>query len=297
MTRFSITVATALLATSTAAAQPQNAGGAASPENAPAAQSGRTQKPRVPIKARTHEEYVAYQEAIAKKQDADAMAKAAAEFASKFPDSDIRVLLYRASMKAYRGSGDAQKMMDAALKVLQLSNDDPEALLAVAQVQEEHTSQMDLDRDARMDQAVANAQHALATIDTDLVVPVNTSPDSIEPYKRFLRASALAIVGTIQYRREQYPEAERTLRQSIDSDPANVDGVIVLRLALALDQQKKYQEAFQQANRAVELTKEDSEAGRLARNERGRLTALLAQNSAPGTSDVVPASNDSSPGQ
>jgi len=70
-----------------------------------------------------------------------------------------------------------------------------------------------------------------------------------------------------------------------------------LRLALALDQQKKYQEAFQQANRAVELTKEDSEAGRLARNERGRLTALLAQNSAPGTSDVVPASNDSSPGQ
>jgi len=295
MTRFSIIFAIALIPAGIAA-HAQNAG-AVSPENSPAGQGVPAQKPHLPIKARTHEEYVAYQEAIAKKQDADAMAKAAAEFASKFPDSDIRVLLYRASMKAYRGSGDAQKMMDAALKVLQLSNDDPEALLAVAQVQEEHTSQMDLDRDARMDQAVANAQHALATIDTDLVVPVNTSPDSIEPYKRFLRASALAIVGTIQYRREQYQEAERTLRQSIDSDPANVDGVIVLRLALALDQQKKYQEAFQQANRAVELTKEDSEAGRLARNERGRLTALLAQNSAPGTSDVVPASNDSSPGQ
>jgi tetratricopeptide (TPR) repeat protein len=200
-------------------------------------------------------------------------------------------------MKAYRQSGDAQKMMDSALKVLELSKDDPEALLAVAQVQEEHTSPMDLDRDERMDQAVANAQHALATIDTDLVVPLNTNPDSIEPYKKLLRASALAIVGTIQYRREQYPEAERTLRQAIDADTANVDGVIVLRLACSLDQQKKYQEALEQANRAVELTKEDSEAGRLARNERGRLTALLAQNSAPGTSDVVPASNDSSPGQ
>jgi len=296
MTRLSITIAAALLASSTAT-HAQNPSDAVSPQNTPAAPSASAHKPQLPIKARTHEEYVAYQEAIAKKQDAEQMAKAAADFASKFPDSDVRVLLYRASMKSYRQSGDAQKMMDAALKVLELSKDDPEALLTVAQVQEEHTSQMDLDRDERMEQAVRNAQHALATIDTDLVVPVNTRADSIEPYKRFLRASALAIVGTIQYRREQYPEAERTLRQSIDSDPANVDGVIVLRLALALDQQKKYQEAFQQANRAVELTKEDSEAGRLARNERGRLTALLAQNSAPGTSDVVPASNDSSPGQ
>ena len=291
----SITIATALLAA--CAAHAQNADGAVSPQDTPPGQSTATQKPRLPIKARTHEEYLAYQEAIAKKQDAEAMAKAAADFAAKFPDSDIRVLLYRASMKSYRQSSEAQKMMDAALKVLQLSKDDPEALLAVAQEQEEHTSQMDLDRDERMDRAIANAQHALATIDTDLVVPVNTRPDSIEPYKKFLRASALAIVGTIQYRREQYPEAEATLRQAVDSDPANVDAVIVLRLALALDQQKKYQEALQQANRAVELTKDDTEAGRLARNERERLTALLAQNNAPGTSDVVPASNDSSPGR
>ena len=296
MTRLSITIAAALLASSTAT-HAQNPSDAVSPQNTPAAPSASAHKPQLPIKARTHEEYVAYQEAIAKKQDAEQMAKAAADFASKFPDSDVRVLLYRPSMKSYRQSGDAQKMMDAALKVLELSKDDPEALLTVAQVQEEHTSQMDLDRDERMEQAVRNAQHALATIDTDLVVPVNTRADSIEPYKKFLRASALAIVGTIQYRREQYPEAESTLRQSVEVDPANVDGVIVLRLALALDQQKKYAEALQQANRAVELTKEDTEAGHLARNERARLTALLAQNSAPGTSDVVPASNDSSPGQ
>jgi tetratricopeptide (TPR) repeat protein len=148
-----------------------------------------------------------------------------------------------------------------------------------------------------MDQAVANAQRALATIDSDLVVPVNTRQDSIEPYKKFLRASALAIVGTIQYRRAQYAEAENTLRQAVDADPSNVDGVVVLRLALCLDQQKKYPEALQQANRAVELTKDGSEAGRLARNERQRLTALLAQNNAPGNSDVAPASNDSSPEQ
>ena len=250
------------------------------------------QQPHLPIKARTHEEYVAYQAAIANKQDPEAMAKAATDFAAKFPDSEIRVLLYRASMKAYRQAGEPQKMMDAALKVLELTKDDPEALLAVAQVQEEHTSPMDLDRDQRMDQALANAQHALTTIDTDLVVPVGTRPDSIEPYKKFLRSSSLAIVGTIQYRREQYPEAEATLRQALDADPANPDGVVVLRLALSLDQEKKYQDALQQANRAIELTKDDTDAGRLARNERERLTALLAQNSGPGSADVTPASDE-----
>ena len=36
------------------------------------------QKPHLPIQAKTHEEYVAYQAAIANKQDAEAMAKAAA---------------------------------------------------------------------------------------------------------------------------------------------------------------------------------------------------------------------------
>lgn len=255
---------------------------------APEASNTASQKPHLPIKARTHDEYVAYQAAIANKHNPEEIAGAAADFAIKFPDSDIRILLYRATMKSYGAVGDAQHTMDAALKVLQLSKDDPEALITVAQFQEEHTTQMDLDRDQRMDQALANAQHALATIDTDLVVPVGTRPDSVEIYKKSLRASAFAIVGTVQFRRGNYPEAESAFRQAIDADPANVDGVVVLRLALSLDQEKKYQDALQQANRAVELTKDDSEAGRLARNERDRLTALVAQNSAPGAADVAP---------
>jgi tetratricopeptide (TPR) repeat protein len=257
---------------------------------------GATQKTTLPIKARTHEEYVAYQAAIANKQNAEAMEKSAADFAAKFPDSNIRVLLYRAVMKSYRTAGDPQKMMDAALKVLELDKNDPEALLSVAEVQEEHTTSMDLDRDQRMDQALANSQHALTTIDTDLIVPVGTPVDRVEVYKKYLRSSALSIVGTIQYKREHYPEAESTLRQALAADPVNPDGVVLLRLALALDQEKKYEDALQQANRAVELTKDDTDVGRLARNERERLTALLAQNSGPGSSDVAPASEETPQG-
>jgi len=241
---------------------------------------GAPQRTTLPIKAKTHEEYVAYQAAIANKQNPEAMEKSASEFAAKFPDSNIRLLLYRAVMKSYRTAGDPLKMMDAALKVLELSKNDPEALLSVAEVQEEHTTPMDLDREPRMEQALANAQRALATIDTDLIVPVGTPTDREEAYKKNLRSSSLAIIGTIQYKREHYSEAETTLRGALAADPTNPDGVVLLRLSLALDQQKKYEDALQQANYAVELTKEETEVGRLARTERNRLTAVIAQNSA-----------------
>ena len=254
-------------------------------------------KPHLPIKAKTHEEYVAYQTAIANKQDAEAMAKAAADFAAKFPDSDVRVLLYRASMKSYRTGGEPEKMMDAALKVLQLDKDDPEALLSVAEVQEEHTTAMDLDRDQRMEQALANAQHALATIDTDLIVPVGTPSDREDAYKKYLKSSALGIIGTVQYKEEKYPEAEASLRQAIETDPSNVDSVVVLRLALSLDQEKKYEDALQQANRAIELSKDGTEVARVAKNERDRLMALVVQGSAASGSDVAPPANDNGQGR
>ena len=54
----------------------------------------------------------------------------------------------------------------------------------------------------------------------------------------------------------------------------------MLRLALALDQEKRYEDALQQAGKAVELTKEDTDAGRLARDERDRLTTLIAEKAA-----------------
>lgn len=257
--------------------------------------TGAAQKTVLPIKARTHEEYVAYQAAMANKENAEAIEKSAAEFAAKFPDSNIRLLLYRAVMKSYRSAGDPQKMMDAALKVLELDKDDPEALLFVAQVQEQHTTPMDLDREQRMDQALANAQHALATIDTGLIVRVGTPADHVEAYKKFLRSSALSIVGSIQYKREQYPEAESTLRQALAADAANPDGVVLLRLALALDQEKKYEDALQQANRAVELTKDETDAGRLARTERDRLTTVIAQNSATGNAPSEGTGTEASP--
>jgi tetratricopeptide (TPR) repeat protein len=199
------------------------------------------------------------------------MERAADDFAAKFPDSAVRVLLYRLAMNAYQNAGNAQKMMDVGLKVLNLDKNDPEALISVAEVLQEQTSPTDLDKDKRATRAIDYAKHALETIDTDLAVPAGTAPERVEAYKKTLRSTAFAIIGTVQYKQEQYADAEGNLRKAIVADSANPDPVVVLRLALALDQQKKYTEALPLANRAVELTQEGTDVGKMARNERDRL--------------------------
>jgi tetratricopeptide (TPR) repeat protein len=260
-----------------AAAQSPPAKDQAPPATAQPASKGQVQ-------AKTQAEYEAYQAIKSKAQTPDEFEKAVDDFAAKFPDSNLRVVLYRGVMKSFQQADNADKMMAAGLKVLSIDKDDPEALIVVAEIQEEHTSAMDLDREERMDQAVANAQHALQTIDTDLSAPAGTPPDRLDAYKKYLRSTALAIVGTIQYKRAQYADAEGTLRKAIDADSANPDAVVVLRLALALDQQQKYQDALEQAKRAVELTKEDTDAGKSARSERDRLVIETGGNNTPASS-------------
>lgn len=288
MKRNALVALTTLMLAGVAAAQ----GSAAAPPDKP--QASATQAAgRAPVQAKTQDEYQAYQAAIANTQNPAAMEKAADDFAAKFPASDLRTLLYRAAMHSYQTT-NSSKLLDMGQKVLALDKDDPEALIGVAEVLEERTSATDLDRDQRMTQAVAYAQHALETVDTDLAVPAGSPPDRVEAYKKYLRATAFAIVGTIQYKREQYADAEGNLRKAIDADVENPDAVVILRLALALDQQKKYPEALQQANRAVQLTQDSTDAGKMARNERDRLVVVTG-GSAPAVSPAPPADGSQAP--
>ncbi len=225
-----------VLAASLAGAQAQSSASTPASSNA---QAGTANTGRPPIQTKTREEYKAYQAAVANGQNPEAMEKAADDFAVKFPNSDVRVLLYRGAMSDYQNAGNPEKMMSTGLKVLAIDKDDPEALIGIAEILEERTGPTDLDRQQRSEQVVEYATHALKTLDTDLAVPAGTSPDRVEAYKKYLRSTALAIVGTMYYKQEHFAEAETKLRDAMETDAANPDPVVVLRLALALDQQKK----------------------------------------------------------
>ena len=207
--------------------------------------------------------------------------KAADDFATKFPDSELRVVLYKLAMQKYQAANNADKMVDMAQKALALDPDDPEALVAVAQVLAERTRDTDLDKDQKLAEAKKNAERALVTIDTD-VPTAGYAPEKIAQFKGFLRSEAYAVLGTIASNAKNWPEAETSLRKSIDAFP-EVDSVAVLRLAVALDMQNKVPEALKYANQAVDLTKDrpDSAAGKAARAEQDRLTKL-SSGTAPG---------------
>jgi tetratricopeptide (TPR) repeat protein len=238
-----------------------------------AAQSAAQPQGKRPPQAKTQPEFDAYKAAAAN-QDPAALSKAADDFATKFPDSELRIILYKTAMRGFQQANDGDNMMESGRKVLKIDPDDPEALVGVAEVLAERTRDTDLDKDQRLDEAMKLAQHATETVDTDIAVPAGTPQDKIDAYKGFLRSSAFAIMGTIQYNKEKYAEAEGFYRKSIDAYPSQPDPIAVLRLALCLDKQNKYPEALKEANHAVDLTQDSTPAGKMARQERDRLAQL-----------------------
>ena len=282
MKRTATLVGTLALTAFVCAAQTQPAAKpGAAPQGATAPAPATPPQGKRPPQAKTTPEYDAYKAAIASMGDAAAMQKAADDFATKFPDSELRVLLYRAAMNSAQNANNADLMMKMGEKVLALDADDPEALVGVSQVLAERTQDTDLDKDQRFDQATKLAQHALETIDTDITVPPGTPQEKVDGYKSYLRSTAYSIVGTLQYKREKFSDAEVSLRKSIDAYPAQPDPVAILRLALALDKQDRYPEALKEANHAVEITKDDTNVGKAARDERSRLVQLVPGAQAP----------------
>jgi tetratricopeptide (TPR) repeat protein len=241
------------------------------------AQSGTTQaapQTKRPPQAKTQPEFDAYQAAVANAKDPAAMEKAADDFATKFPDSELRVLLYRAAMHAYQSANAADKMLEMGRKVLTIDPDDPEALVGVAEVLVERTRDSDLDKQQRWDEATKDAQRALQTMDTDLAIPLNTPQEKVDAYKGFLRSSIYSILGTLQFNQGKYSDAEGYYQKSIDAYPSQPDPVVVLRMALALDKQNKYADALKQADRAVDLSQQSPTVLEMAKRERDRLVQL-----------------------
>ncbi len=235
--------------------------------------------------AKTTAEFEAWKAASAS-ADVAALEKAADDFATKFPDSELRILLYQNAMRLYQNANNAEKTEAMGRKVLSLDGDNPEALVIVAQVIAEKTRDSDIDKDQRFSEASSMAQKATQTVDTDVQVPAGTPQDKIDQYKALLRSNAYEALGTIEFKKENYLAAQENLQKSIDAFPSNPDPVVVLRLALAIDKQatadsadrdkqaKLYAEALKVANRAVEISKDQPAILNPAMKERDRLQQL-----------------------
>ena len=253
-------------------------GDKAAAQSAPAGQAAAPAGKRRPM-AKTQEEYAAFNAANAL-TDPAAQEKAANDFAVKFPDSELRVLIYKSVMHGYQQANNLDKMMEMSQKVLGYDADDPEALIIAAQVLAERTRDTDLDKADRLAEARKDAQRALVTVDTD-VPSAGYAPEQLTAYKSFIRSEAYEISGTLDYNAKAWGDAETNLKKSIEAYPQQVDPIAVFRLSVALDMQNKYPEALKYANQAVDSTKEGTPAGDAARKEKDRLTQLTGSGAPP----------------
>jgi hypothetical protein len=243
------------------------------PATAPSAPAGK----HLP-QAKTQPEFDAYQAAM-NSATPEATEKAADDFATKFPDSEIKILLYKQAMRSYQNANNADKVVDMGRKALALDGDDPEVLVDVAQALAERTRSTDLDKDQKYAEAQKYAEKSLQTVDTDLVVTPGTPQEKIDAFKGYLRSTAYGILGAIYYNKDtktDYATAEGYLRKSIDALPSQPDPVAQLRLAIALDKQDHYSDALTEANKAVQMTQAGTVVGDAARREQSRLQTLTS---------------------
>jgi tetratricopeptide (TPR) repeat protein len=143
------------------------------------------------------------------------------------------------------------------------------------------TRESDLDREARYTEAGKDAQAALDNIDAGLQVPPNVPPERVAAAKANLRSIAYDTLGVIAMNKKDYAVAEQNFQKAADLMKDQPDAVVYLRLSVAQDNEKKYPEALDSANKAVQYAPEGSAEKNLAKQQQARLQKLLSEQSTP----------------
>jgi len=292
--RSSLTILAVSLAASLGVAQTSSTPGqAASPagqtqgqsSTQPAAASGTQAQPssaagHVP-QAKTQEEFKAYQE-VATKSDPAALGAAVDGFAAKFPNSDLREILYVHAMELYQQSNNTEQELAMGRKAIAIDPTDPVPLIHVASALAENIRDTDFDREDRLHEAAKDAQAAINNIDTGLQVPPNTPPEKVALVKTNIVALAYETLGMISLNEKDYAAAEQRLLKAVDARKSSPDAVVYLRLSVAQDHLAKYPQALESANKAVDLAQPGSVAQNLAKQQQARLQKLVTSGPSSG---------------
>lgn len=263
-------------ATTQGAQQPPNSGQRPSTSQPPAGQQAPAQQPagKKRPEAKSQAEFADFQQAQAS-QTPDALEKAADAFAQKYPASELRGILYSRAMMMYQQQNNPEKLLEMARKVMVIDPNDPIANVFTATFLPERVRETDLDKDEKYAEATKAANTALANVD-NMASNADAPPDKVEANKNLIRSMAYAALGTIALNQSDAAGAEQNLKKAIDAGKdINSDPVMYLRYSVALDRQKKYQEALLAANKALELSPQGSSYYNLANQERTRLMQLM----------------------
>jgi tetratricopeptide (TPR) repeat protein len=228
--------------------------------------------------AKSKEEFDAYNQAAAKTDPAQLDA-AADDFAQKFPNSELKELLYVRAMNLYQQQNNSAKVIVVGRKAIALNSTNPVSLVAVASALVMDTHENDLDRDSRYAEASKDAQAGLDNIETGLLIPPGVAQAQVAAAQANLRSIAYDTLGVIAMNKKDYAAAEQNFQKAADLMKDQPDAVVYIRLSVVQDNEKKYREALDSANKAAQYATEGSAEKNLAKQQQARLQKLIAEQS------------------
>lgn len=200
--------------------------------------------------AKTEDEFKAYRNVISQ-PDLVVADRLASDFASRFPESDLREPLYQTLMLRHQAANDGERALADAERVLLMNPQNTVALVAAANVISERTLPGKPDAEHRFDQGLRYAERALQALESGSAAPATATPEQAAELKNTLLAVARAAKGNIYLLQKDYPEAEKHLAEAVKVSP-KPDAVSIYRLALAQHGQKRLSEALANVDRAIE---------------------------------------------
>jgi tetratricopeptide (TPR) repeat protein len=214
----------------------------------PSPPAGGTKVAPVP---KTKEEEAAMKDAISKASDPAAFQAAVDDFAAKYPDSNVRGMLYRQLMLVYEQQGNADKGYEAGRKALTFDPDDPLTLSDCALYLASHTHDSDLDKDERLADARKMGNDAVANID-QLRLSAQASAEDREKFKKSVLSQAYSALGIADHAAKNWPSAEKNYAKSVELSP---DAATMLRLGFTQRMQNKLDAALVSFTKAIDAAK------------------------------------------
>ncbi len=241
--------------------------------------------PRQP-QAKSPEEYQAFM-AVLNTPDLTAADVAAREFEAKFPQSELRGMLYEQLMLKSQESNNADRAVDFGRRAIQLSPNSALALITTATYLAERTRDTDIDKDEKLADAMKFAERGLANVDT-MALPPHLPAEQVTAVKNQLRTMGHNSLGAAEFTKKNHAAAEKHFKEAIKYLGDRPDPITFFRLALALDKQDKYAEALQAAERSVQLAEPQDPATPAMVAERDRLKKLAGAPAASTTPTPPP---------
>lgn len=212
---------------------------------------------------------MAFQTAL-QSQNPDSIIDAADKLLSKYADSDFKTVALYYTAVAYNIKNDYDKMVVYAERTLQADPKHYQAMLLLAGAIAQRTREFDLDKEEKLATVEKYVKQAEEILKTAPKPNPNLPDEQWESAKKNFAAQGMEALGLAALARSQYDKAADLFKQAMATDETPNSGTM-LRLAIAYEKTKKYDEAIATLDKIIAMTDVPAQIKQIAQAERVRV--------------------------